>query len=132
MIGIPKEAITILSPPGRGAYGTVSKCQIKGISFFPESMSWCYKEFKGGIKSQQENFVVELSIDLPHLGIVLSIAHARSRPWMMIFPFFNGGSLGNLLEIVLYLVHFAKIVAIQDARGKDVLPTEIKAIFIEE
>ena len=50
-IGIPKQAITILAKVGSGAYGTVSKCKVSGISFLPASMLWCCKEFKGGVKS---------------------------------------------------------------------------------
>lgn len=79
-IGIPKQAISILSKLGSGSYGTVSKCQIKGISFLPESVPWCCKEFKGGVKSQLKNFGIESSIQLLHPGIVRPIAHTRSRP----------------------------------------------------
>lgn len=131
-IGIPKQAISILSKLGSGSYGTVSKCQIKGISFLPAAIPWCCKEFKGGIKSQLKNFSLESSIDLLHPGIVRPIAHTRSPPWMIIFPYFNGGSLGDLLEIVPYPAHFAKVVAIQDGGGKARPPSNAKTVSNEE
>lgn len=131
-IGIPKQAISVLSKLGSGSYGTVSKCQIKGISFLPESVPWCCKEFKGGIKSQLKNFGIESSIQLLHPGIVRPIAHTRSRPWMLIFPFYNGGSLGDLLEIVPYPAHLARVVAIQEGRGKPLPPKEAKLVSDEE
>lgn len=131
-IGIPKCAISILCKLSSGAYGTVFKCQINGISFLPASVPWCYKEFKGGLKSQLKNFALESSIDLLHPGIVRLIAHTRNIPWMLIFPFFNGGTFGDLVEIVPYPAHFAKVVAIQDNGGKDRPPKNVKTVSNEE
>ena len=45
-IQIPQEAITILSKLGSGSYGTISKCQIKGISFLLEYILWFAKSPK--------------------------------------------------------------------------------------
>ena len=111
-IGIPKEAIFIISKLGSGTYGTVSKCQIKKISFLPKSIPWDCKELKGAAKSQLKKFGMEASINILHLGIVQPIAHTKSWPWLLIYPFFNGGTLGDLLEIMPYPAHFAKIMAI--------------------
>ena len=118
-IGIPKEAIFIISKLGNCAYGIVSKCQIKKISFLPKSIPWVYKELKGAAKLQLKNFGMEASIDILHLGIVQPIAHTKSQPWLLIYPFFNGGTLGDLLKIVPYPAHLAKIMVIQDNKGKD-------------
>ena len=111
-IGIPKQAITILAKVGSGAYGIVSKCQINDISFLPASIPWCCKEFKGGMKSQLKIFGSESSIDLLHPGIVCPIAHTRSPPWMLIFPYFNGTSLGDIMEMVPYPAHLTRMLSI--------------------
>ena len=131
-IGIPKEAISIICKLGNGAYGIVSKCQIKKIPFLPESIPCVCKEFKGATKSQLNNFGLEVSIDILHPGIVWPIAHTRSWPWLLICPFFNGGTLGDLLEIVPYSANFAKMMAIQDNKGKDQPPKQIKIVSPKE
>lgn len=131
-IGIPKKAISILCKLGSGAYGTVSKCQINGISFLVAAIPLCCKEFKGGAKSQFKNFGLESSIDLLHPGIVRPVAHTRGPPWMLIFPYFNRGSLGDILEMVPYPANLAKMVAIQEGNGKTRLPIHAKKVSEEQ
>lgn len=51
---------------------------------------------------------------------------------MLIFPFYNGGSLGDVLEIVPYPAHLARVVAIQEGKGKPLPPKEAKLVSDEE
>ena len=51
---------------------------------------------------------------------------------MLVFPYYNGSSLGDLLEIVPYPAHFAKVVAIQEGGGKARPPTKVKIVSEEE
>ena len=60
------------------------------------------------------------------------IAHTRSPPWMLIFPYFNGTSLGDIMEMVPYPAHIAKMLAIQDGNGKVKLPLTPKKMATEE
>lgn len=51
---------------------------------------------------------------------------------MLIFPYFNGSSLGDIMELVPYPAHIAKMVAIQDGGGKVKLPIATQRTPSEE
>ena len=126
-LGIPVEAITFLEELGSGSYGTVNIVRIEGISFLPSHVSYVGKRFKGQGQSQLKNFGLESSVDLLHPGIVRPLAHTRCVPWILIFPHFKGGNLGDLLEMVpLPQGSFSKLMAKRDRHGKIVFPAKIK------
>lgn len=83
------------------------------------------------IKVQLKNFGLESSIDLLYPGIVRSIAHTRSPPWM-IFSYYNETSLGDIMEIVSYPAHLAKMPAIEYGGGKVKLSIATKMMASED
>ncbi|MCO5547566.1 hypothetical protein L7F22_001017 [Adiantum nelumboides] len=96
-IGVEHDAILQLATLGRGAYGECQKVQMKGISFFPRGTFYVAKKYLGPPEIRLKSFEKELSVDLMHNGIVQSIGHAREVPWISIFPYFNGGSISDML-----------------------------------
>lgn len=63
-------------------------------------MIYCCKEFKGSATSRLQSFAQEASLPLSHQGIVRAVAQTKREPWALVFPYFNGQSLGDLMECV--------------------------------
>ena len=53
-------------------------------------------------KVRFKSFEKEVSVNLMHNGVVCSIAHTHSVPWIAIFPYFNGGSIHLMLMTFSY------------------------------
>ena len=99
-IGLPPHVISYGKSLGKGAFGIAQQCTVDGVSYLPAHITYVAKKFTGGPRSQYKSWAQEASIDLPHRGIVRSIAHTNTAPWVLLFPFFNGGTLGDFLELV--------------------------------
>ena len=99
-IGILPNFIRYGQSLGKGSFGEALVCTIDGISYLPAHIQYVAKKFTGSEKSQFKSYSQESSIDLPHRGIVRAIAHTSCEPWVLIFPFFNAGTLGEWMELV--------------------------------
>ncbi|KAI5059692.1 hypothetical protein GOP47_0026011 [Adiantum capillus-veneris] len=103
------------------------------ISFLPSMITFCAKKLKDRPCLLLKSFDCESSIDLIPRGIVQPLAHTFSPPWILIFPFFNGGSLGNLMEILPH-PHgsLCTMLAKQVGKGKVVEPVESKTLYPDD
>ena len=101
-VGIPHDAIVYHERMGKGSFGECFTVSIKDISFFPEEIVYAAKKYKGLPKKRLKSFEKEIGIDLIHRGIVRSIGHTRSSPWVAIFPLYNGTCLGALMQALHY------------------------------
>ncbi|MCO5554107.1 hypothetical protein L7F22_007633 [Adiantum nelumboides] len=76
---------------------------MKGISFFSRGTFYVAKKYLGPPEIRLKSFEKELSVDLMHNGIVKrSIDHTREVPSISIFPYFNGGSICDMLLSLPY------------------------------
>ena len=55
-----------------------------------------------GQGSYGECYKVDIKGKIIHSGIVRSIAHTRSYPWVAMFPFHNGPCLGKIMQLLHY------------------------------
>ena len=94
LIGIPHETLVEGEMIGSGAFGYVREYRIRGVSFFPEHIVYCGKVYKGDGEFKHESFQTEQGMQILHPSIVRCIAFTKEPPWITIFHFFNGGSLG--------------------------------------
>lgn len=99
-IGFPPNLIKYGRVLGKGSFGQALLCTIDGVSYLPAHNQYVAKKFTGTPRSQFKSFGQESSIDLSHRGIVRAIAHTNSDPWVLVFPFFNAGTLGEWMELV--------------------------------
>ena len=99
-VGVPHEALVFGEKIGSGAFGTCKKVTMQGISFFPEHMTFCAKCYKGDSNAQFDSFGAEAGMQKLHPNIVRCIAYTTESPWISIFPFFNGGTLGDLMMLL--------------------------------
>lgn len=101
LIGIPHEALVEGTTIGSGAFGEVKEYKVRGVSFLPEHITYCGKLYKKGEASTKfNNFQTEQGMQVLHPSIVRCIAFTKESPWITLFPFFNGGSLGDMLLMV--------------------------------
>ena len=82
---------------GTGAFGEGRAYKIKGVSFFPEHITYYEKLYKGDSSRKFDSFQKEQGMHILHPSIVRCIAFTKESPWITIFPFFNDGSLGDML-----------------------------------
>lgn len=97
ILGLPHEALDLGQRIGSGAFGECRRVHIKGVSFLPEHITYCAKCYKGGEEKKQNNFQTEQSMQVLHPSIVRCIAFTTQSPWVNIFPFYNGPSLGDMM-----------------------------------
>lgn len=100
LIGIPHEALVEGQTIGSGAFGEVKEYKIRGVSFLPEHITYCGKLYKGDGTHKFESFQTEQGMQVLHPSIVRCIAFTKESPWITIFPFYNGGSLGDMLLLL--------------------------------
>ena len=82
---------------GSGSFGECKRVHVKGVSFLPEHITYCAKCYKRGDDTKHDNFQTEQSMQVMHPSIVRCIAFTTQAPWINVFPFYNGESLGDLM-----------------------------------
>ncbi|MCO5546586.1 hypothetical protein L7F22_000015 [Adiantum nelumboides] len=119
-LGIPHDAIEYLGRLGSGSFGTCYRVCIHGITYFPSDINYVAKKYSGLDGQRYKSFEKEDSIDLRHSGIVRSIGHSRGDPWVTIFPFFNGRSVGELMQCLPFDNGTFKRIVKMEAGGGEV------------
>lgn len=97
MVVIPYASIKVIKEIGSGSFGTCSQVQIEGVSFFPSTIIYCAKEYKGATHDKLTQFTTEKNMQKMHPSLVRCIACTGEAPWVSIFPYFNGNTVHNML-----------------------------------
>ena len=94
VIGIPHEVLTEGETMGTGSFGICRLYTVKDISFFLEHINYVGKCYKRDTEAKLNNFQTEQGMQLLHPSIVECIGFTKGMPWITIFPYYNGGSIG--------------------------------------
>ena len=125
LIGIPHEAMQARAAIGSGDFGEVNEYKVRGISFLPEHITYSGKLYQGEGSRKFDNFQTEQGMQVLHPTIVRCIAFTKESPWITIFPFYNGGSLGDmLLKVPMQYSEFKKAMFRLEQGWKKPPPTD--------
>lgn len=97
LVSIPYDCISFGRKIGEGAYGSCTEATINSISFFPPSITYCAKEYKGASHEKIEQFSKEKNMQILNATLVRCIACTSMAPWVSIFPLYNGGTVHSML-----------------------------------
>lgn len=125
LIGIPHEVLIEGNTLGSSVFGEVKEYRFWGVSFFPEHITYCKKAYKGDNLQKFNNFQLEQGMQVLHPSIVRCIAFTKESPWVTIFPFFNGGSIGDfLVKMPIQMSNFVRAMFCLDKGYVEPLPDD--------
>lgn len=100
VMSIPNEVIKRGRFIGEGAYGSCREITIENVSFFPPSVTYCAKMYKGDVNNKLDQFQKEKGMQKVNASLVRCIAFTSEAPWISIFPLYNGGTINDMLFFI--------------------------------
>lgn len=125
LICISHEALVVGAARGWRAFGEVKEYKIHGFFFLLEHITYCEKFYKGEGSKKFDIFQAKQGMQVLHPTIVRCIAFTKELPWITIFPFYNGGSLSDmLLKVPMQYSEFTKAMFHLDHNWKKPPPAD--------
>ena len=94
--------VTAAGSVGEGIEGRVGLCTISNVPFIPSTATLCFKEFTSKkISENRKSAMTEATLGgVNHKGIVAALAMTTTDPPLLVFDYYNGGSIHSMTEKV--------------------------------